>query len=285
MEIAGFNQLACPLDGSALTPVATGWDCPEGHHFDRARQGHTHLLPVQNKRSRDPGDSKAMVAARQRFLNAGHYQPVAEMMSRTILDLGPDKFSLLDAGSGEGYYLRHLTAPAGPEARVKRLALAGLDISKWAALAAARQDPRPTWLVASNARIPVVTGALDWITCLFGFPVYPEFRRVLKAGGQLLEVDPGPNHLRELREIIYPTVHQAPDSSTEGAPPGFIIADTQTLQYSLSLETPDVISDLLAMTPHLYRASSEGRDRALALHNLTVTIDVRLRRCIRQTHR
>ena len=30
------------------------------------------LLPVQNKRSLDPGDSKEMVAARRRFLEAGY---------------------------------------------------------------------------------------------------------------------------------------------------------------------------------------------------------------------
>ncbi|GAB2779113.1 hypothetical protein GCM10027040_01370 [Halomonas shantousis] len=41
-------------------------------------------MPVQNKRSRDPDDSKAMVAARQRFLNAGHYRPIAEAVGRSV---------------------------------------------------------------------------------------------------------------------------------------------------------------------------------------------------------
>jgi len=36
---------------------------------------------VQNKRSRDPGDSKEMVAARRRFLTAGFYQPIAAAVS------------------------------------------------------------------------------------------------------------------------------------------------------------------------------------------------------------
>lgn len=43
------------------------------------------MLPVQNKRSRDPGDSKEMVAARRRFLNAGFYQPIAAAVGRTVL--------------------------------------------------------------------------------------------------------------------------------------------------------------------------------------------------------
>jgi len=43
------------------------------HSFDIASQGYANLLPVQHKRSRDPGDSKEMVAARRRFLTAGFY--------------------------------------------------------------------------------------------------------------------------------------------------------------------------------------------------------------------
>jgi len=35
---------------------------------------------------------------------------------------------------------------------------------------------------------------------------------------------------------------------------------------------------LLAMTPHLYRASAEGRAKAAALTALSVTVDVRLTR-------
>src|SRR3546814_15014538 len=84
------------------------------------------------------------------------------------------------------------------------LALLGLDISKWAVLSAAKRDKRLNWVVGSNANLPVQSGTLDRVLCIFGFPVYPEFARVLKPGGQLLQVDSGPGHLRELREIIYP---------------------------------------------------------------------------------
>ncbi|MBE0772565.1 SAM-dependent methyltransferase, partial [Escherichia coli] len=49
--------------------------CPAGHRFDRARQGYLNLLPVQHKKSLDPGDNAAMVEARRQFLGAGHYAP------------------------------------------------------------------------------------------------------------------------------------------------------------------------------------------------------------------
>ena len=72
MNITPFQALACPLDGAPLRRNDSTWRCAAGHSFDIASQGYTHLLPVQKKRSRDPGDSKEMVAARRRFLNAGH---------------------------------------------------------------------------------------------------------------------------------------------------------------------------------------------------------------------
>lgn len=291
MSSTPFEALACPLDGEALTRHGGAWRCAAGHSFDIARQGYVHLLPVQNKRSRDPGDSKAMVAARQRFLEAGHYQPIAEAVGRAVLDgAGPGALSCLDAGCGEGYYLREL-ARAGEARRdeeggtaVASLSLMGLDISKWAVLAAARQAKQAgvpaSWVVGSNAHLPVQTGTLDRLLCLFGFPVAAEFARVLRPGGVLLMAEVGPDHLRELREIIYPRL-KPQRSGAPDAPAGFTRLDTETLRYPVSLEGAAPVADLLAMTPHLYRASAEGRARAAALEALTVTVEVRLTRYVR----
>lgn len=278
MSTDAFNALACPLDGDSLTQAGASWRCPAGHSFDVARQGYLHLLPVQKKRSLDPGDSKAMVAARQRFLNAGYYQPVAEAVNAAVLrdTIGTNHpLACMDAGCGEGYYLRQLTATD------LQLSLIGLDISKWATLAAAKQDKRPRWVVGSNANLPVLPETLDVLLCLFGFPVYSEFARVLKTGGVLIQADAGPNHLRELREIIYPSLKHG-KTPAEHAPEGFSRLGTETVSYSLTLDSQEAIGDLLAMTPHLYRASAEGRARAEALASLTVTVEVTLQRFLRQ---
>ena len=224
-----FTALACPLDGAPLQRQGGSLRCADGHCFDLAAQGYVNLLPVQNKRSLDPGDSKEMVAARRRFLEAGHYQPIADAVAQAVLaGAVPGRtLTCLDAGCGEGYYLRQLAAAAAAEARP--LALAGLDISKWAVQAAAKRDlhdarsqagasaaPCTTWIVGSNAGLPVLPATLDRVLCMFGFPVH-----------------------------------------VDGAAP---------------------IADLLAMTPHLYRATAEGRARAAALTALTMTVDVRLAR-------
>ena len=69
---------------------ANTWRCTQGHSFDIARQGYVNLLPVQNKRSRDPGDSKTMIVARQEFLVAGFYQPIADADEDCICLAGMD---------------------------------------------------------------------------------------------------------------------------------------------------------------------------------------------------
>jgi 23S rRNA (guanine745-N1)-methyltransferase len=274
MHITPFQALACPLDGTPLHCSGSAWTCASGHSFDIASQGYTHLLPVQNKRSRDPGDSKEMIAARRRFLTAGFYQPIAAAVSQAVLaDLPAHATSsCLDAGCGEGYYLRQLAAAMPDE---QTLALLGLDISKWAVLSAAKQDRRPNWVVGSNANLPVLPGTLDRVLCLFGFPVYPEFARVLKPGGRLVQVDAGPDHLRELREIIYPSLK--PERTAEmPTPEGFSRLPTETLRFSIELTRAGQIADLLTMTPHLYRAKAEGRAEAAALTALSLSVDVRL---------
>ena len=69
MNIIKAHNLACPIDGNKLEQNDGQLVCENGHTFDIARQGYVNLLPVQHKRSKQPGDSKAMVLARTAFLN------------------------------------------------------------------------------------------------------------------------------------------------------------------------------------------------------------------------
>ncbi|MHB8820900.1 MAG: putative RNA methyltransferase, partial [Pseudomonadaceae bacterium] len=101
-------MLICPICQAPLSAVDNGVACPATHRFDRARQGYLNLLPVQHKNSRDPGDNQAMVEARRRFLDGGHYAPLARRLAELAAERAPRRW--LDIGCGEGYYTAQLAA-------------------------------------------------------------------------------------------------------------------------------------------------------------------------------
>ena len=88
-------------------------------------------------------------------------------------------------------------------------------------------------------------------------------------------VEPGPGHLKELRELIYADVKKtdSPDlACAEEA--GFSVRDRQPLQFRAREINNRQINNLLVMTPHFYRANKAGREAALKLQKLELTVDV-----------
>lgn len=276
MQIVKANNLACPLDGTPFGVYGKTLRCPNGHSFDEARQGYMHLLPVQHKRSREPGDSPAMVEARRRFLDAGFYRPISERLNALALQHLPtaEHLCVVDAGCGEGYYLVNFLTALLEQGGPASASLIGIDIAKPAVIAATRRNKQLTWLVASNRNPPLQPHSVDMLFCMFGFPDYSAFRHILKPGGVLVLVDAGSDHLLELREIIYPEVRKSPPPALDKAQQqGFSLAQMSELSY---LSTPldrQQIADLLVMTPHLYRATQAGKEAAARLEHLRLTVD------------
>ena len=278
MNFMPHPALRCPLDGPPLEQQDACLGCAAGHSFDIARQGYVNLLGAADKRSRDPGDNKAMISARRAFLEGGYYQPIAGQLAELVTPLlsntpGSAAPLLVDAGCGEGYYLQQLAA-ALPYQRHSPASLLGYDISKWAIQAAAKRLPA-TWLVASNRRIPLAHHSVDILLSLFGFPEHTEFLRVLKPGGTLVLVHAGPGHLLELREIIYPDVRLS--DSNQGAAArraGFLPLSQTSHRHRIVLPDQAAIGQLLSMTPHLFRASAEGKDRLRTRRELALGVDV-----------
>ena len=290
------KHLACPIDAKRLVLNERQLRCPNGHCYDLARQGYVNLLPVQHKRSKHPGDSKEMVAARQRFLNTGVYKPIAHTLSNLLLAAIDDISSsasggatidastpcCLDAGCGEGYYLNYILKylSAKKDTSTSRFDpdFIGLDISKEAILAAAKRNKDITWIVGTNRRLPIMAGSVDIILCVFGFHSFQGFNEILPVGGKLLLAEPGPDHLQELRQVAYPQLHKTALSKLDNAfATGFKQVGEQILRFNTHPLPNASLRDLLLMTPHFFRATQEGREAAAKLDGVSLTVDVAFR--------
>ena len=276
MNIIPAQNLACPIDKLELLKEQSCYRCTNGHSFDIAKQGYVNLLPVQHKKSKNPGDSKAMVQARTCFLNAGLYKPIANLLSQIIfqqLNLDSDN-CIFDAGCGEGYYLQEVINAVQSINSESNLSFIGMDISKPAVLAASKRNKQASWIVGTNSQPPFLNDSVDLIFSIFGFHSFDGFRNCLKSKAKLILVEPGEKHLQELKDIIYADPASEKNINKSNHEDDYSLIDTQTLAFKISLTNNQQILDLLSMTPHLFRASSEGKASMERMDSLDLTIDI-----------
>ncbi len=261
----------CPICQSPLLqhPASKGYYCQNKHHFDVAKEGYLNLLPVQHKKSKEPGDSREMMRSRRNFLEAGFYQPLAQAIA-TLIDrrrAANSPMHILDMGCGEGYYSRQIEALCrNPET----LDLHGIDIAKNAILAAAKKQPNAHFIVASNKRMPYGDHFFDLIVRIYAPSNDIEIIRLLKSGGLLLTVTPGPRHLWQLREFIYSKVKE--HSIEIALPEGFRQIDSQRLRYSIRPHQEQRMA-LLQMTPFAWRTKGETLSKIQRAKELEIETD------------
>ncbi|HZJ94765.1 MAG TPA: methyltransferase domain-containing protein [Thiopseudomonas sp.] len=260
-------MLICPICQAALTAHNNSLRCSNQHNFDRARQGYINLLPVQHKKSRAPGDNLAMVQARRNFLSAGHYAPLAQRFATLMQERQPQQW--LDIGCGEGYYSERIAQALHNSQGY------AVDISRDAVKQACQRSGDITWLVASMARLPLASASCQAIASIFSPIDWAEAQRVLAPGGALLRMGPSSEHLLELRQRLYTEVHHYDDRKhLQQVPAGMRHVYSENLYFHLSLDDAQQRSELLAMTPHGWRASATQRE-AVINQPLTTTIAVR----------
>ena len=270
------TPLRCPVCQQPLLKNDHGATCASHHSFDRARQGYLNLLPSHKKRSASPGDSARMVQARTRFLDTHLYNaPTTALVEGIQTSVsGKDQPVIVDAGCGEGYYTARI-ANALPESSVT-----GFDISKPAVVQCCRRQTENTdlqWLVASVADIPLLDDSTDVIVSVFSRIDWNEFARLLKPGGQVMVLGPGPDHLLELRETIYQDVRSYPeDKLLETLPEDFELTRKAVVTDILDVPNSQTIMDLLAMTPHFWHINPAQREKLEALQQLHCRLDMRL---------
>ncbi len=265
-----YSLFACPICGSALEMEKSRLFCENGHSFDRARQGYTHLLPPNRMHSKEPGDTREMVLSRRAFLESGAYDCFADRLCELVWEALceiPEPF-LLDAGCGEGYYTGKMESFLRGKGLVPRVA--GFDISKSAVRTAAGKYKTCQFAVASAFAVPASDGCADCLTNVFAPIVPEECARVVKPGGMMILAVPGPRHLYGLKEILYDAPYENEYRETEY--PGFVFVRRETVCQTMTLDDAEQIQNLFAMTPYYWKTPESGSRRLAETNHLETEI-------------
>lgn len=273
-----YSKLCCPICKKELIKDISYklYICDNNHTFDKSKEGYVNLLMCNQKRSKNPGDSKEMILSRKEFLAKGYYKELSNKLSQVVLNNMKkeirNSWNIMDLGCGEGYYLKNLInyfQENGVEANFY-----GMDISKDAIKYACKSNKGSTLIVGNNFSIPMVDNSLDYIISVFSPIDLEECKRVLKENGFLIRVLPGPNHLIQIRNIIYPKVILKEDDSYKLGDNEITMEETK-VTYNMNLNKEDVLS-LVKMTPHYWKTSSENKDKLNNYDFLDVTIEFKI---------
>lgn len=264
------SLFCCPLCVAPLEREEHRCLCPNRHSFDRAAAGYVHLLPANRKHSKDPGDDKAMVAARAAFLAKGYYQPLRDALCKAVSQYSglPASPVVLDSGCGEGYYTAGLFQALTEAGRTPKIA--GVDLSRAALRRAAKRVPEGEFAAASVYRLPLADASADVLVNIFSPLATDEFARVLRPGGLFCYAVPSPRHLWEMKEILYEKPYENPSKLEDYS--GFVRLAVREIRYTASLDTNDDIMALFGMTPYAWKTPKDGVERLKALNRLTCQI-------------
>lgn len=253
-------KLKCPVCGDVLNLNEKGAVCANAHQFDRAASGYLNLLLSQNKHAKEPGDSRDMVLARRRFLDAGYYKTLRDALCAKLKEINPS--SILDAGSGEGYYTGEFSKIADT---------IGIDLSKDAILRASKRDKDGLYCVSSIFDLPVFDNSIDVVTSVFAPYSAEEFSRVTNT---VIAVIPGERHLWGLKETLYEKPYLNDEKGYDL--PDFELCDTVSVDFEIEVFGTDAIFDLFSMTPYFWRTPKDAAEKLAKTEKLNTPVSFRI---------
>jgi len=234
--------------------------CAGGHSYDLAKSGYVNLFPAHQRKSALPGDDAQMVRARRRFLDGEHYNPLRIELCKTVSAcIESSSMAVVDLGCGEGYFTDALSSIAA--------SVYGIDVSKAAIRAAAKRYGSLNLAVASTARLPLQDESFGVATVVLA-PFPQTVFNMLSPGGFLIRITPGRLHLQEVKKLIYRESRQHERAPKEIS--GSCHMQEQAVTFDMTLDRSS-LSDLISMTPMLYRTNNEQRSPADAINQLVVT--------------
>lgn len=242
--------MICPVCGGELKAGEKRLYCAKGHSFDLAKEGYVNLLTGSKSGDRT-GDSKESARARHAFLEKGYFAFLKDEVSQRL------RGTVLDICCGEGYYDDY-----GGE-------LYGFDLSKEMVRLAAKRKNGGHYFVANLKAIPVKSRSIDTAMHLFAPFNAKEFARVLKPGGRLYSVVPAPEHLFELKELLYEKPYQNDTRYPGGSE--LTLAGKQLISHTVNIPQND-LKTLFSMTPYFYRTSESDKAKINRVDALKTTL-------------
>lgn len=196
-----------------------------------------------------------MVKARTDFLNTGSYAFLKEELKKISIRENPSV--LADLGCGEGYYTSALTAAEKY----------GFDMSKEAIRHAAGEDKTTQYVIASMFHLPLGEDTCDLaITCFAPF-AGEEVHRILRKNGLFVFVSPGPEHLIEMKELLYETPYrnQIKELKTD-----LVKEQEYTISNHFHVSHQELIS-LFEMTPYAHHTKETDQEKFSSVRGMNLT--------------
>lgn len=247
-------MLMCPVCKKKIRKIENRYLCDKGHSFDVAKQGYTNLYLKSSKNS---GDNKKMVEARNSFLHMRFYQPLVDSLISLIKSY-PHEL-MVDAGCGEGYYTNQIQ-------KAFHNNVYAFDLSKEALKYASRQNKEVHYFLSSIFELPMASGSADMILNIFAPFAEKEYARVLKEEGYLIKVDPNEKHLKEMKEVLYDEVQWNDVLSLNSDE--FTLVKHEEVNFQMELNQ-DEISTLYHMTPYSYKSEKLKSETLQSMEHLS----------------
>jgi 23S rRNA (guanine745-N1)-methyltransferase len=217
-----------------------------------------------------------MVSARQTFLMAGHYVPMAQALKAVTVRHALNPSFVFEAGAGTGYYI------AGVLDALPLACGLALDLSTNAARRAARAHPRLSAIVADAMNgLPLKDESADLALSIFAPRPARELARTLRPGGKLIVAVPTQAHLEEVRKSLR-LLNVDPEKEVRLATslsPWFQQVEVESVRWGMMLER-SLVAALASMGPsarHIYPAAlQELVARLPTLSQVTGSVDLRV---------
>lgn len=263
------HYVTCPICEAPVQQTGGTLTCANRHAFDLSRDGYVNFLAATGRASKITGDTREMLNERRAFLDKGHYQMVSDAVNRLVLDhlvarIGPglerdhDSVGILDAGSGEGYYLGRLRAALSEAMPNQRICYFGTDVSKDAVRLTARQHPE-IFAIVANTKANLPFTSIDVLLDIFSPRNPSEFRRIMAPGGLLVVVIPTSRHLEPARRDLglIGIQEEKRQQVLDQFAGGFELESETPIEDELDLSGEDV-RHLVRMGPNYWHLSPEA---------------------------